>query len=157
MAPGRLRRNGVSSAVCFSSSYPSGLPMGTSVASPGGGSSAGGLWGSAPGKTGPGPCAGAGCVSLASRSSGMALTWSWITPAVAVPRRVASSSPSQRHEQTRTTCPRSHLCFASCPEPLLALTLMVVHLRVASETSLVLPNAVPSALLRCRRSRVKAH
>jgi hypothetical protein len=149
--------NGISCAFCFFCSYPSSLLMGTSVASPGEGGAAGGLWGSAAGETGPGPCAGAACASFASRSSGMALIWSWITPAVAVPRRVASSSPSQTQEQIRTTCPRSHLCFASCPELLLALTVMVVHPRMASEASLVLPNAVPSALLRCRSSQVKAH
>ncbi len=157
MAPGGLPRKGISSAFCFSSSYPSGLPMGTSVASPGGGSAAGGAWGQTPGEIGPGPCAGASCSSLASCHSGTALPWSWITPAVAVPRRVASSSPSQMQEQTRTTCPRSHLCFASCPELLLALMLMVVHPRMPSEASLVLANAVPTALLRCRSSQVKAH
>lgn len=54
----------VSCAFRFSSSYPSSLPIGTSVGFSGGGETTGGLWGSEPGAMGPGP--GAGCCALAA-------------------------------------------------------------------------------------------
>lgn len=54
----------VSCAFRFSSSYPSSLPIGTSVGFSGGGETTGGPWGSVPGAMGPGP--GAGCSALAA-------------------------------------------------------------------------------------------